>query len=1155
MWRRFTIGLIAAGLSVAACGKGDPTDGLVRDLSAAFRGAEWREPSSDDRVKGVALRLDGDRLEVVSRRCRQGEPKACDKDRSWAEERATLRLSRIDPGSVSVVAASGLVSAPEARGFRIAFACREAACQTPDDAAWLLCRNARVCEKAALSFKTLAVLSRTQAARTAAWGARAEDAERHVSAVSKRIKNESSTQVSANREIMKVTATGPARLRETGDILIPRKVCERTQEVACRKSAEDDWSVAGFLVHPADIDPKSLKIIAPEAGEEGHFVDVWCFSDRECVEIRSAAGSRPCKAEDCTSEEILERYGEDLAALVDFTNYRGDGPEAQLSLDCGTKARCEAVAKDLREVVTIAAAARRDGALAVIAAAGEDPASESAESLADAATALMRDAVASNARLIVVALSLSLEDPGLIKTSVRRCDREGELDADTRGCLEARGVMAHTAAAKAYELDPSGVKVAPMRAELGEAGLSISFSCWRNAACIDSGLASGARTQGPVSAFPCPDDAACAAIASGLRTLIVQAIGARLVALTKDYEYKTPLEGELPGVTSGVSLFSDDGIEGVAFRPGTGVLTIEIGDAALNRPSGRAEIPLARAQAGFASLDGAGPFDAISFACAPGESCISESSVQRTGGPVEEFKFGCRPEYCANVKQLIDALAALARMDADPRGSEQVRPAAASAQGGAIQSRIDALNALCQEIAYARADEEWGDELVTYRRAWRFSYDEARGLLQAATTGDWTTRSSEFGDERGEINETYELPMRRIAITEAPFTAAKTVPDGQSMRGLTLACDGSENCIPFTTPGDMTASGVAHSVPLAVPAGAAAAVRANLEALAAHARAIATARGPSHEAPAAAADGAEAILARLRAATADHVYRRGNADRSIGGFGHIAEKNRLWFAVRDHRHDAAFLEYEAPLDKVRFRTGESGDPNFVAIDCPRAEACIATYDGDGEFAGGAHNKDEFTQSVSGIGIGCRPDRCALIRADLERLAALARGDTAQPPAAVQQGRLDAGAASPQPVPARDIKRLGAAGARVNDRIDRAAAPVAGLPPTQGVAVLTDGKIALHTDSCAADRGGCGPNAVTDNEIVVAFAPDAIHASSIAIQSAGAGYAVVFSCKAGACIRSPDGRIQFAGYGLACRDQTACNRLVIDFASLLAAAER
>ncbi|NWG92428.1 MAG: hypothetical protein HXY21_07960, partial [Parvularculaceae bacterium] len=51
-----------------------------------------------------------------------------------------------------------------------------------------------------------------------------------------------------------------------------------------------------------------------------------------------------------------------------------------------------------------------------------------------------------------------------------------------------------------------------------------------------------------------------------------------------------------------------------------------------------------------------------------------------------------------------------------------------------------------------------------------------------------------------------------------------------------------------------------------------------------------------------------------------------------------------------------------------------------------------------------------------------------------------------------------------------------------------------LPSTQGIALLCDGRIALHTDSCAGDRSGCGPNAVTDNEIVVAFAAADIDAA-------------------------------------------------------------
>jgi hypothetical protein len=61
----------------------------------------------------------------------------------------------------------------------------------------------------------------------------------------------------------------------------------------------------------------------------------------------------------------------------------------------------------------------------------------------------------------------------------------------------------------------------------------------------------------------------------------------------------------------------------------------------------------------------------------------------------------------------------------------------------------------------------------------------------------------------------------------------------------------------------------------------------------------------------------------------------------------------------------------------------------------------------------------------------------------------------------------------------------------------------------------------------------------------------IDGSSIGLQSAGKNFLISFSCKTeDACIKSPDGHLQYRGFGIACPDATECNRLVIEFSSLL-----
>ncbi|MGD9537380.1 MAG: hypothetical protein AB7P52_05490 [Alphaproteobacteria bacterium] len=176
-----------------------------------------------------------------------------------------------------------------------------------------------------------------------------------------------------------------------------------------------------------------------------------------------------------------------------------------------------------------------------------------------------------------------------------------------------------------------------------------------------------------------------------------------------------------------------------------------------------------------------------------------------------------------------------------------------------------------------------------------------------------------------------------------------------------------------------------------------------------------------------------------------------------------------------------------------------------------------------------------------FGFGCRPEHCDDIRAAVTELIALASA-----PATAAVPEEEAKPDRPTPFQRAMAAMLGP----VNQRLDREAAPAAGLPATRGVAVTAEGAIALLARECGA---GAGCLSVPDeSDVIVRFAAGDIDGNSIGYQAAGGGYAVVFSCAAaaGACIASPDGRLQFRGYGLPCVDQTECNRLVIDFASLL-----
>jgi len=551
-----------------------------------------------------------------------------------------------------------------------------------------------------------------------------------------------------------------------------------------------------------------------------------------------------------------------------------------------------------------------------------------------------------------------------------------------------------------------------------------------------------------------------------------------------------------------------------------------------------------------------------------GDSCAAAELVERYGDSVTaslaflnhreaavaaDLALDCRSEV--RCEAVAKDLGDLVRIAAARREGENAPPAAAdnvplagdSAEAAGI---IAALNSLGGDISYSFYDDFLYETRTTHAVR-RFSVDEAGALLRITESGEWKAESPDF-EEGGRYSEETALPTGEVAAAVVEFPDAALVPGGGRVANIRFDCADGAACIrKIAEEGGVRQAPIDLShADLPCAAGVCEAMKANLEKL------LALARGEPSGAPASAqpASAAAAILARLRSATANHVYRRGTADQSVRDFGYPSKKNgRFWFAIRDHRYDAAFLEYEAPLDKVRFRTGDVGDPNLVAIDCVSGDNCITVYDGDGEFADGAHNNDEISQSVAGTALGCRADKCESIRADLEALAAIARGSTAPP--TIEQGRVDSAAGREATHAKPASGRAASAAARVTSRIDRQAASVAGLPSTQGIALLGDGRIALHTDSCAGDRSGCGPNAVTDNEIVVAFAAADIDAASPAIQATGSGYAVVFACKAGlgACMRSPDGRLQFAGYGLACKDQTECNRLVIDLSSLLAAA--
>ncbi len=298
----------------------------------------------------------------------------------------------------------------------------------------------------------------------------------------------------------------------------------------------------------------------------------------------------------------------------------------------------------------------------------------------------------------------------------------------------------------------------------------------------------------------------------------------------------------------------------------------------------------------------------------------------------------------------------------------------------------------------------------------------------------------------------------------------------------------------------------------------------------------------------------KAIIERLKSATNGHVYQAAGADAWILDIALDEAKDRLWVATQTDALRTIKDAWERDFSLADLRV-EAGDPgaSTVKISCAQASDCIALYQGDGKFNGGSHAKDEIDDRNSEFSFGCARDKCAAIRNDLRALIALAGAagrEHSKKSVSPQQATPSFTPAQAPPAP-KIPKAVSSAVGRVNTRVDRNAAPPPGFLPTQGLAVV-GGKIALHTDSCAADKAGCGPNAVTEYEIVVQFSLSDINGSSIGYQAAGGGYALVFSCKpaAGACIRSPDGRLQLVGYGIPCKDQTECNRLVLDFSSLL-----
>jgi hypothetical protein len=242
---------------------------------------------------------------------------------------------------------------------------------------------------------------------------------------------------------------------------------------------------------------------------------------------------------------------------------------------------------------------------------------------------------------------------------------------------------------------------------------------------------------------------------------------------------------------------------------------------------------------------------------------------------------------------------------------------------------------------------------------------------------------------------------------------------------------------------------------------------------------------------------------------------------------------------------------EASLDAEPVGRQGVDEPEAVQriwIACTTSEPCISVT-----------SDDDPPARIARAPWHCLQSRCRQLLEDLQGLFGAALAD------AFVEGldELDdafktRGNANPGPAPSeprRASRELTAAANRVNARIDRSAAPLPGFLPTAGIAPLGDGRLALHTDSCAAARSGCSADAITDNEVVMAFDADEINTSSLGIQPTPAGYAVTFSCAAGACIRSPDGRLQLAGYGVACADQGECNRLVLDLLSLFDAASR
>jgi len=80
--------------------------------------------------------------------------------------------------------------------------------------------------------------------------------------------------------------------------------------------------------------------------------------------------------------------------------------------------------------------------------------------------------------------------------------------------------------------------------------------------------------------------------------------------------------------------------------------------------------------------------------------------------------------------------------------------------------------------------------------------------------------------------------------------------------------------------------------------------------------------------------------------------------------------------------------------------------------------------------------------------------------------------------------------------------------QVNRGIDRNAAPVAGLPATQGFGLTADGAVALLSRPCDGESCGAKP---ADGDIIVQFAPAEINTASIGYQWAGQGFVVLFTC--------------------------------------------